>query len=73
MANKKKTMGLIRQILRLKHSGKSIRLIAEPVKVSSNIVRKYLRFVDVRSMNFVVTFVHNDLVLGIKVMVYFRA
>lgn len=51
MANKKKTMGLIRQILRLKHSGKSIRSIAETVKVSRNTVRKYLRLVEARSIS----------------------
>jgi len=50
MANKKKTMGLIRQILRLKKEGTSIRSIAETVKVSRNTVRKYLRLIEARSM-----------------------
>ena len=51
MANKKKTMGLIRQILRLKHAGKSIRSIAETVKVSRNTVRKYLRLIAASSID----------------------
>lgn len=53
-------MGLIRQIIRLKKEGSSIRSIAETTKVSRNTVRKYLRLLKAKSIDLDTALSMND-------------
>jgi len=46
MANRSKTMGSIRQILRLQAAGKSIKFTAKTLGISKNTVRKYRRLAE---------------------------